>query len=114
MAISILRGSYWPNVSCWDFPYYACLFACVSKVSHWRKILAVLQQALALLPNRATLTQSGIAVHGPIDAPMAKKNSRFHSQLLLFSQQRSTLHTLLDNWWPMVQQLSIVKPLTRG
>ena len=86
---------------------HACLLRVESK--SLEKNTAVLQQALALLPNRATLTQSGIAVHGPIDAPMAKKNSRFHSQLLLLSQQRSTLHTLLDNWWPMVQQLSIVK-----
>jgi primosomal protein N' (replication factor Y) len=86
---------------------HACLLRVESK--SLEKNTAVLQQALALLPNRATLTQSGIAVHGPIDAPMAKKNSRFHSQLLLLSQQRSTLHTLLDNWWPIVQQLSIVK-----
>ena len=86
---------------------HACLLRVESK--SLEKNTAVLQQALALLPNRVTLTQSGIAVHGPIDAPMAKKNSRFHSQLLLLSQQRSTLHTLLDNWWPMVQQLSIVK-----
>ena len=86
---------------------HACLLRVESK--SLEKNTAVLQQALALLPNRVTLTQSGIAVHGPIDAPMAKKNSRFHSQLLLLSQQRSILHTLLDNWWPMVQQLPIVK-----
>lgn len=69
----------------------------------------ILQQAMALLPNRMTLTEMGVAVSGVIDAPMAKKNSRFHSQLLLLSRERKMLHSLLDDWWRQVQQLDSVK-----
>lgn len=69
----------------------------------------ILRQAIAMLPNRATMTQLGLAYQGPIDAPMAKKNSRFHSQLLILSRERKTLHELLNSWWQNVQQLERVK-----
>lgn len=69
----------------------------------------ILKDAIALLPNRATLTQMGLAYQGPIDAPMAKKNSRFHSQLLLLSRDRKILHQLLDSWWLSVVALDSIK-----
>lgn len=69
----------------------------------------ILQQALAMLPNRVTLSEQGLAVSGVVDAPMAKKNNRFHSQVLILGKQRKALHMLLDGWWQAVQQLEIVK-----
>lgn len=65
----------------------------------------ILQQALSILPNRATLTAQGLAVSGVVDAPMSKKNSRYHSQLLLLSQTRAALHDTLNHWWPQVLAL---------
>lgn len=86
---------------------HACLVRVESKSLD--KNNEILRQAIAMLPNRATMTQLGLAYQGPIDAPMAKKNSRFHSQLLMLSRDRKTLHNLLDGWWQKVLELEIAK-----
>lgn len=72
---------------------------------------AFLQQALALLPHRVTLTEMGVAVSGILEAPMAKKNSRFHSQVLMLSKNRTTLHGLLNSWWEQALNLPAAKYL---
>lgn len=65
-----------------------------------------LTDAIAILPK-----PNQLAVLGPIDAPMSKKNSRYHSQLLLLSKDRQHLHHLLSQWWETVLRLPNVKYL---
>lgn len=65
-----------------------------------------LTDAIAILPK-----PNQLAVLGPIDAPMSKKNSRYHSQLLLLAKDRQHLHHLLSQWWEPVLGLPNVKYL---
>ena len=55
-----------------------------------------LQTALNLLPPNQ------LAILGPVDAPMHRQNSRYHSQILLLSKDRSHLHQVLNRWWQKV------------
>lgn len=86
-------------------PYsHAALIRCEGKT------LAVTTQALndaiANLPKPHKL-----AVLGPIDAPMSKKNSRYHSQLLLLAKDRQQLHHILNQWWQLVLTMPSAKYL---
>ncbi|WP_422305123.1 primosomal protein N' [Psychrobacter sp.] len=65
-----------------------------------------LKDAIANLPNAHNL-----AVLGPIDAPMSKKNGRYHSQLLLLAKDRRQLHHVLSQWWQPVLALPSAKYL---
>ena len=65
-----------------------------------------LKDAIAHLPNAHNL-----AVLGPIDAPMSKKNSRYHAQLLLLAKDRQQLHHVLNQWWQPVLALPSTKYL---
>ena len=65
-----------------------------------------LKDAIAALPAAHNL-----AVLGPIDAPMSKKNSRYHSQLLLLAKNRQQLHHILNQWWQPVLALPSTKYL---
>ena len=65
-----------------------------------------LKDAIAILPNAHNL-----AVLGPIDAPMSKKNSRYHVQLLLLAKDRRQLHHVLNQWWQPVLALPSTKYL---
>ncbi|MGP4846787.1 replication restart helicase PriA, partial [Marinobacter sp. 1Y8] len=65
-----------------------------------------LKDAIAHLPNAHNL-----AVLGPIDAPMSKKNSRYHAQLLLLAKDRRQLHHVLEQWWQPVLALPSAKYL---
>ena len=65
-----------------------------------------LKDAIAILPNGHNL-----AVLGPIDAPMSKKNSRYHVQLLLLGKNRQLLHHVLSQWWQPVLTLPSAKYL---
>ena len=65
-----------------------------------------LKDAIMILPNGHSL-----AVLGPIDAPMSKKNSRYHSQLLLLAKDRQQLHYVLNQWWQPVVALPSAKYL---
>ena len=65
-----------------------------------------LKDAIARLPSAHNL-----AVLGPIDAPMSKKNSRYHAQLLLLAKDRQQLHYVLHQWWQPVLALPSAKYL---
>ncbi|WP_201557386.1 primosomal protein N' [Psychrobacter sp. 72-O-c] len=65
-----------------------------------------LNDAIAGLPKPHNL-----AVLGPIDAPMSKKNSRYHSQLLLLAKDRKQLHRILNQWWQPVLAMPSAKYL---
>ena len=52
-----------------------------------------------------------LAVLGPIDAPMSKKNSRYHAQLLLLAKERRQLHHVLQQWWQPALALPSTKYL---
>ncbi|HSP86468.1 MAG TPA: primosomal protein N', partial [Psychrobacter sp.] len=65
-----------------------------------------LKDAIAILP-----TGHNLAVLGPIDAPMSKKNSRYHAQLLLLAKDRQQLHHVLNHWWQPVLALPGAKYL---
>ncbi|ELA08110.1 primosomal protein N' [Moraxella macacae 0408225] len=86
-------------------------FACLVRTesNSLEKNHKLLNDAKQLLPDQPTLIQMGLAVMGVIDAPMTKKNSRYHSQLLLLSPQRSSLHHLLNVWWEQVLTLPSAK-----
>ncbi|MDN5619544.1 MAG: primosomal protein N' [Psychrobacter sp.] len=65
-----------------------------------------LKDAIAHLPSAHHLV-----VLGPIDAPMSKKNSRYHAQLLLLAKDRAHLHHVLNQWWQPVLALLSAKYL---
>ncbi len=65
-----------------------------------------LKDAISDLP-----TGHGLAILGPIDAPMSKKNSRYHSQLLLLAKERNQLHHVLNQWWQPVLAMPSAKYL---
>lgn len=88
---------------------YACLVRAES--NSLEKNHQFLNDAKNLLPSRADLSQMRLAVLGVIDAPMTKKNSRYHSQLLILSQNRQTLHQLLNQWWQTALNLPSAKYL---
>jgi len=86
-------------------PYsYAALIRCEGKTL--AATTQALKDAIAILPNNHNL-----AVLGPIDAPMSKKNSRYHSQLLLLAKERQQLHYVLNQWWQPVVALPSAKYL---
>ncbi len=70
-----------------------------------------IHEAKAILPYQSQFAEFGVSISGTIDAPMTKKNSRFHSHLLILSKNRQFLHQLLDDWWQAVLQLSSAKYL---
>ncbi|MBP2280139.1 primosomal protein N' (replication factor Y) [Psychrobacter sp. PL19] len=77
-------------------PYsHAALIRCEGKTL--AATTQALKDAIASLPAAHHL-----AVLGPIDAPMSKKNSRYHSQLLLLAKDRQQLHRVLSHWWQPV------------
>lgn len=86
-------------------PYsYAALIRCEGKTL--AATTQALKDAISILPNNHNL-----AVLGPIDAPMSKKNSRYHSQLLLLAKERQQLHYILSQWWQPVVALPSAKYL---
>lgn len=86
-------------------PYtHAALIRCEGKTLE--RTTQALNDAIAILP-----APNQLAILGPVDAPMRKKNSRFHSQLLLLSKQRPHLHQVLNHWWPQVLELPSAKYL---
>jgi len=86
-------------------PYsHAALIRCEGKTL--AATTQALKDAVAHLPAGHKL-----AVLGPIDAPMSKKNSRYHSQLLLLAKERAQLHHILKLWWQPVLALPSTKYL---
>ncbi|MGA6101901.1 primosomal protein N' [Psychrobacter pocilloporae] len=83
---------------------YAALIRCEGKTL--AATTQALKDAIAHLPSRHNL-----AVLGPIDAPMSKKNSRYHAQLLLLAKDRQQLHLVLHQWWQPVLALPSAKYL---
>ncbi|MBU5617630.1 primosomal protein N' [Psychrobacter sp. TAE2020] len=86
-------------------PYsHAALIRCEAKTL--AATIQALKDAIANLPANHKL-----AVLGPIDAPMSKKNSLYHSQLLLLAKDRQQLHHILNLWWQPVLALPSTKYL---
>ncbi|MGO3875667.1 primosomal protein N' [Psychrobacter celer] len=86
-------------------PYtHAALIRCEGKTL--AATMQALKDAIAILPSNHNL-----AVLGPIDAPMSKKNSRYHAQLLLIAKERGQLHQVLNHWWQPVLALPSAKYL---
>ncbi|MGM8888730.1 primosomal protein N', partial [Psychrobacter sp. 1U2] len=86
-------------------PYtHAALIRCEGKTLVSTR--QALKDAISILPNAHNL-----AVLGPIDAPMSKKNSRYHAQLLLLAKERQQLHHVLSHWWQPVLALPSAKYL---
>jgi primosomal protein N' (replication factor Y) len=86
-------------------PYsHAALIRCEGKTL--AATTQALNDAIANLPKPHKL-----AVLGPIDAPMSKKNSRYHSQLLLLAKDRRQLHHILNQWWQPVLTMPSAKYL---
>ena len=86
-------------------PYsHAALIRCEGKTL--AATTQALKDAIAHLPSAHNLV-----VLGPIDAPISKKNSRYHAQLLLLAKDRRQLHHVLAQWWQPVLTLPSAKYL---
>ncbi|WFF38119.1 primosomal protein N' [Moraxella nasibovis] len=72
---------------------------------HQERTRTAISDITKRLPNLPNLAKSGM-----IDAPMNKKNNRYHSQLLLLAKDRKTLHTVLSEHW----QDMLALPSTKG
>ncbi len=106
-------------------PYvHACLIRCEGE--SLEKTHQALQDGINMLPqlhplanqsahsSTDSLTNSltnNLAVSGVIDAPMAKRNGRYHSQVLILAKQRNHLHQVLNQWWEPMQALPSAKGL---
>ena len=100
------------------FPPYAHLALLRAEAAQAELPMAFLQAAkTALLPQRATPhtrsasneaasnTGDGLALHGPMPAPMPKRAGMYRAQLLLSSPQRRALHAALDAALPAIYAL---------
>ncbi|MEH6388773.1 primosomal protein N' [Pseudomonas profundi] len=47
---------------------------------------------------------TGVDLLGPVPSPMERRAGRFRAQLLIQADQRSTMHQLLYNWLPQLEQ----------
>ncbi len=61
-----------------------------------------LQQAL---DQAAPLARDGVAVHGPLPAPMERRAGRTRAQLVVLAPRRGPLQRLLGAWIPQLQAL---------
>lgn len=68
------------------------------------RVRDAISQVARELPDMPNLTKSGA-----LDAPMNKKNNRYHTQLLLLSKDRKTLHDALSANWERLLHLPDVK-----
>ncbi len=102
-------------------PYvHACLIRCEGE--SLEKTHQALQDGINMLPQLPPLANqsahsstnsltNNLAVSGVIDAPMAKRNGCYHSQVLILAKQRNHLHQVLNQWWEQVQALPSAKGL---
>lgn len=88
---------------------YLCLVRVESK--SLQKNHQFIQEAKNLLPNFQNLLSLGLMISDIIDAPMTKKNGRFHSHLLINGKNRQALHQLLNDWWQKALNLPSAKYL---
>lgn len=56
-----------------------------------------------------TTSSTNVEIFGPVPAPMEKRAGRYRTQLMLQSANRKTLHQLLRQWLPQLQQLKSAK-----
>lgn len=90
-------------------PYrHAALIRCEGK--QLKSVMAALNEARVLL-QQMTPSEHQITIFSPVEAPMTKKNSRYHAQLLLLSQNRAHLHHILNMGWQSVLALPSTKYL---
>jgi primosomal protein N' (replication factor Y) len=61
-----------------------------------------LEQAVEL---SSSVAQNGIEFWGPVPAPMERRAGHFRTHLLLQSNSRRDLHTLLAEWLPKMREL---------
>ncbi len=47
--------------------------------------------------------EPGVALLGPVPAPMERRAGRYRAQLLLQSENRAALHRLLERWLPLLE-----------
>ncbi|MDO4896173.1 MAG: primosomal protein N' [Moraxella sp.] len=66
----------------------------------------------AIIHAKAHLDSFGhdFAVLAPIDAPLLKKNNRYHVQMLILAKHRPTLHQVLDVFW----EQALALPTSKG
>ncbi len=86
---------------------YACLIRCEGKTLE--KTQQVLQEIRELLIQENQQFNNTIAISQVINAPMAKKSGRYHSQIFLLAQQRQPLHQLLTHRWLQIKALPSAK-----
>jgi primosomal protein N' (replication factor Y) len=100
------------------FPPYAHLALLRAEAAQADLPMAFLQAAkTALLPlcaaphkrsasdEHAANADAGLALHGPMSAPMPRRAGMYRAQLLLSSSQRRELHTALDAALPAIYAL---------
>ncbi len=84
------------------FPPFAYLSLLRAEASQKSAAMDFLQQARDQIQS---LPAQGVDVFGPLPAPMEKRAGRFRAQLILQSDQRKHLHTLLRHWVPTLSKL---------
>ncbi len=86
---------------------YACLIRCEGKTLE--KTQRVLQEIREILTEENQSFNNKIAISQVINAPMAKKSGRYHSQIFLLAQQRQPLHQILRHRWLQIKALPSAK-----
>jgi primosomal protein N' (replication factor Y) len=79
-----------------------------SRLAAVRDSAKTAQGALEFLTEARKLAGTpprGLRLLGPVPAAMSKRAGRYHAQLLIEGQERSSLHHFLDSWLPAVEQL---------
>ncbi len=78
-----------------------------SRLAAIRDSAPTAEAALEFLKDARALVQPPrtVQMRGPVPAAMAKRAGRYHAQLLLESNDRTSLHRFLTAWLPEVEQL---------
>lgn len=84
-----------------QLPPYSHLALLRAEAAHAEASWQFLQRARELLPSLPT----GLQVHGPLPAPMARRAGHHRAQLWLQASQRQPLHTVLTQWLPRLETL---------
>jgi len=91
-ALSEREITRWP-----PFTRLALLRSAAHRQSDAHRLLEVARRHVAATPSEA------LRVLGPVDAPMARKAGRYRAQLLLQSADRATLHRVLRELRPLLE-----------
>ncbi len=85
-----------------SLPPYVCMALLRAEAPRREAAVAFLEEAAELVRDAAG---DRVQVLGPVPAPMERRAGRSRAQLLMQATKRSSLHQMLDDWLPRLEDL---------